>query len=477
MAEQEGLTAKKKEFSEWYVQAVKKAELADYSPVSGFAVIRPYGYALWENIQTVLDKKFKDIGIKNAYFPLLIPENILQKEKEHVKGFSPEVAWVTEAGKSKLNERLAIRPTSETIIYDSYKKWIRSWRELPLKINQWCNVVRWEKSDPRLFLRGREFLWQEGHTAFATKQDAEKETSQIVEIYKNVTEDHLAIPCTIGKKTRKETFAGAEYTIVLEYLMPDGRIIQGPDFHYDGQNFSKAFDITFLDKKGKKQHVYQNTWGFSTRQIGIMVGLHGDDKGLIIPPKIAPIQMIIVPIFDIKTKGTVIKDAEKLKKTLEKKGFRVSLDSREEYTPGWKFNYYELRGIPIRLEMGEREIKSKQIVVMRRDTLKRETVKVKELNRYLEKLLDTIQKNLFTKAEKFLNDHTKKVKSYDEFKKHLEGNRILACWCGDQKCEDKIKEETGAKTSCIPLKKISVFSNCVYCGNKGKHALYFGKSY
>lgn len=335
MSEQEGITVKKSEnFDEWYTQVILKSELADYSSVSGCLVFRPTAYAIWEIIQKTVDEDFKKIGVENVYFPLFIPMKLLVKEKEHIKGFSPEVAWVTKAGKTKLDEPLAIRPTSETIMYESYAKWIRSWRDLPLKLNQWNNVVRWEFQHPTLFLRTREFLWNEGHTVFATKAEADAERDQILDIYKKITEEYLALPGIVGRKSDKEKFAGAMESYSIEHLMPDGKAIQGPDFHYDGQNFSKVFDIRFLDKDGKKQYAWQNTWAITTREIGVMIAVHSDDRGLILPPKVALIQAVIVPIIDEKNKASVLDEARKIEDILKNK-VRVKLDDRDYYTPGW----------------------------------------------------------------------------------------------------------------------------------------------
>src|SRR3989344_1582835 len=368
-ADTKGITVKKEaDFSEWYTQVILKSDWADYSLVSGCIVYKPASYSIWERIKQIVDARFKQVGIKNAYFPIFIPESLLQKEADHIAHFAPEVAWVTHGGDTKLGERLAIRPTSETIMYDSYSKWIRSYNDLPLRLNQWNNVVRWEFKHPTPFLRGREFLWNEGHTCFATKKEAEAEGEQIISIYKDLCENYLALPSLIGKKSEKEKSAGAEYTISLEFLMPTGKGIQGPDFHHDGQNFSKAFDINFTDNQGKKQAVWQNTFAITTRMIGILVGIHGDDKGLVIPPKIAETQVVIVPILFDNSKTKVLKEAQKIKSELEKSCILVQIDSREGYSPGWKFNELELKGVPIRIELGPRDLEQKQAVAVRRDT-------------------------------------------------------------------------------------------------------------
>ena len=471
------MTVGKEDFNEWYIELIRKADLADYSSVSGCMVIKPYAYKIWEKVKKLLDTRFKKIGVKNAYFPLFIPKKLLKKEEQHVEGFSPEVAWVTEGGSSKLDEKLAVRPTSETIMYESYAKWIRSWRDLPLKLNQWVNVVRWEFKHPVLFLRTREFLWQEGHTVHAEKKDAEKETMDILEIYREVVEDYMAMPAIKGRKSEKEKFAGGEYTVSLEHIMPNGKAIQGPDSHHLGQNFSEAFGIKYLDKDGKEKLPWQNSWGFSTRQLGIMFALHGDDKGLVLPPKVAPIQAVIVPIYKEDTRDMVIENCENLLKTLE--GMDVHMDDRDSYSPGFKFNEWELRGVPLRIEMGPRDIEKKQAVLVRRDTGKKKFVKLSNLRGEVEKTLGDIQKNLFKNASKFMEDHTKEVDSYEDFKKELDGKWLIAGWCGEKECEEKIKDETGAKITNIPfdLNKKEPKVNCILCGKMAKKKACFGKSY
>lgn len=477
VSEELGMTTEKKDFNEWYIEVIRKAGMADYSPVSGCMVIRPHAYRIWENVQKLLDERFRKLGVKNAYFPLFIPERLLKKEEEHMEGFTPEVAWVTEGGSSKLDERLAVRPTSETIMYESYAKWIRSWRDLPLKINQWVNVVRWEFKNPILFLRTREFLWQEGHTAYAEKKEAEKEVLDILEIYREVVEDYMAIPSVKGRKSDNEKFVGGDYTISLEHLMPNGKAIQGPDSHHLGQHFSKAFGVKYLDSEEKEQYVWQNSWGFTTRQLGIMFAVHGDDKGLIIPPRVAPIQVIIVPIYRDKEKKDVLENARKLMKGLG--SFSVELDDRDGYTPGFKFNEWELKGVPLRLEIGPRDIEKKQIVLVRRDTGEKKPVKIKDLKKEAEKMLEAIQKNLFERARKFMKERTKEVKTYEQLKKSIEGNWVIAPWCGETTCEERIKEETGAKITNIPfdLNEKKVSGSCILCGKPAKHLVYFGKSY
>jgi prolyl-tRNA synthetase len=476
-----GVTVKKdKDFSEWYTQVVLKSGLADYAPVKGCMIFREDSYAIWERIQEIFNQKIKATGHRNVYFPLFIPESFLKKEAKHFAGFVPEVAWVTEGGDSPLEERLAIRPTSETIMYATYAKWIRSWRDLPLKLNQWCSVVRWETKATKLFLRTREFLWQEGHTAHATNEEADQEAMEILNAYKDVMESYLAVPVLAGKKTEMEKFAGALYTLTLEAMMPDGKALQMGTSHQLGQNFSKVFGITFLDQNEKEQNVWQTSWGFSTRMIGALVMLHGDDKGLVLPPKIAPTQVVIVPIpYKGLEAEQIAAKAGEIHARLRKKGIAVVLDDRREYTPGWKFNEWELKGVPIRIEIGPRDIKQNQVVTVRRDTFEKAAVKDEQIESAVEKLLDKIQNNLLSKARKFLEENTTTVKTYDAFKETLEkkGGFIRASWCSNSKCEEKIKEETGATIRIVPFEKEKPFSDCVYCGEQAKEVVYFARSY
>ncbi len=478
MSEQEGITVKKEEdFPEWYTQVVQRAELADYAPVQGCMVIKPNGYALWENIMKTMDQDFKKLGVKNVYFPQFIPESFLKKEAEHFQGFVPECAWVTMGGNTKLGERLAIRPTSETIIYHMFSKWIRSWRDLPLKINQWCNIVRWE-SATKFFVRTTEFLWQEGHTAHKTMEEADKMMMDILKVYQRFIEDYLAIPLLTGKKTDREKFAGALTTSTLEALMPDGRAIQMGTSHNLNQNFSKVFDVKFLDKSEKEKFVWNTSWGVSTRMIGALIMAHGDDRGLIMPPKIAHTHVVIIPIFYKPTeKKKVLKKCQDAKKRLE--NLKVILDDRAAYTPGWKFNEWELKGIPLRIEIGPKDVKKKQVVVVRRDNGKKITIKESQLNKKIPKILEDIQSSLFNKARKLLRENIRMVKNYEELKKVLNGERgfIRACWCGNEDCEGKIKDETGATIRTIPFKKEKTFSNCVCCNKKAKEVVYFAKAY
>lgn len=466
------LKNKKANFSDWYTEVVQKADLADYSAVSGCLIYKPHAYSIWERIVAETDRRFKEAGIKNVYFPIFIPEKLLTKEAKHFKGFTPEVAWVTHAGNSKLDERLAIRPTSETIMYEAYSRWIRSWRDLPLRLNQWNNVVRWEFKHPTPFLRGREFLWNEGHTAFATEKEALAEKNQILRIYREIVEGYLAIPAIISKKTETETFAGAIFTYAIEHVMPDGMFIQGPDFHYDGQNFAKAFDIKYLDPKGKMQFVWQNTWAITTREIGVLVAVHGDDKGLVLPPKIAPIQIVIVPIYNNANKRKVISEAGKLKKNLEQ-WFRVYLDNRDIYTPGWKFNEWEIKGVPLRIEIGPKDIAAKHVTFVRRDTGEKKT-SGKNLPKEIEKILGDIQKNLLKKAEKLINSKQEQVKNYAELKKALFSGFAKTAWCGSEACESKVKNDLKAKIYILSEGKSG---RCIVCGKKAKHVVYIAKSY
>ncbi len=470
-----GIEAEKDEFSEWYTQAIIRADLADYSSVSGCIIFKPDAYAIWEKIKEETDKRFKKIGLKNVYFPLFIPESLLKKETAHLKGFSPEVAWVTQTGNSELKERLAIRPTSETIMYESYSKWIRSWRDLPLRYNQWNNVVRWEFKHPILFLRTREFLWNEGHTVFATKKEALTEEKQVLGIYDEILKKYLAIAGFISRKTESDKFAGAEFTKAIECLLPNGRVVQGPDFHYDGQIFSKAFNIKFLDKKGKEEYVWQNTFALTTRILGIMFAIHGDNKGIILPPAVAPIQTVIVPIFKEKEKNMVMKKAKELEKKL-KLICRVYLDERD-YTPGFKFNDWELKGVPLRIEIGPRDIKENQMIIARRDTSKKETIKIKDITK-IKNLLDDIQKNLLKASEKLLKDKTVITKNMQETIKVIKDKKlVLSEWCSSSECEDWIKTKTGgAKIIGINEKK-KAKGKCVYCGKKSRHVVWIAKSY
>ncbi|MGD0028539.1 MAG: proline--tRNA ligase [Candidatus Bathyarchaeia archaeon] len=476
-----GVTVKKNEdFSEWYTQVILKSSLADYAPVKGCMIFREDSYAIWEKIQEIFNQKIKATGHRNVYFPLFIPESFLKRESEHFAGFVPEVAWVTQGGDTPLEEKLAIRPTSETIMYATYAKWIRSWRDLPLKLNQWNTVVRWETKATKLFLRTREFLWQEGHTAHATEKEADQEAMEILNAYKDVMESYLAVPVLAGKKTEMEKFAGALYTLALEAMMPDGKALQMGTSHQLGQNFSKVFNIKFLDQNEKEQNVWQTSWGFSTRMIGALVMLHGDDKGLVLPPRVAPTQVVIVPIpYRGIEAEEIAKKAEEVRERLRKTSIAVILDDRKEYTPGWKFNEWEMKGVPIRIEIGPRDIKQQQVIMVRRDTSEKTAVKDKLIETAVSNLLEEIQSSLLNKARKALQDSTATVKTYSEFKETLEskGGFIRASWCSDQKCEEKIKEETGATIRIVPFEKEEPFSKCIYCERQANEVVYFARSY
>jgi len=477
MKEQLGIKVKKEEdFSEWYSQVIQKSGLADYTSVSGCIVFRPYAYAIWEKIKKEIDKRIKKMGVQNAYFPLFIPEKLLKKEAENFKGFSPEVAWVTEAGNSKLDERLAIRPTSEAIMYESYAKWIRSWRDLPLKLNQWNNVVRWEFKYGVPFLRTREFLWNEGHTAFATQKEAEEEVYAILTMYDQVLQEYFALYGLLGRKTKHEKFAGAEYTLTIEIIMPNGKAIQGPDAHYDGQNFAKAFGITFLDKDEKEKHVYQNTWAITTRMIGVLVAVHGDDKGLVLPPKLAPHKAVVIPILIGKDKGAVLKKGRALAQKLKK--FDCIFDDRESYTPGWKFNEWEIKGVPVRIEIGPQDIKQKQVVLVRRDANKKIVIEEKAVVRELTKILEEMQENLYAKSKTLTEDNIIAVDNLNALRKAIDKKKIVEAFlCEDVHCESSLKEINGIKTLNIPFKQPLKKEPCVVCKKESAYLVRIGKSY
>ena len=471
------ITPKSEDFSRWYTEIIRRAELADYAPMKGMMVIRPYGYAIWENIQRLLDNRIKETGHTNAYFPLFIPETLLQKETEHLEGFSPEVAWVTHGGDEELEERLAVRPTSEAIIGSMYSKWIKSWRDLPVLINQWANIVRWEKVT-RPFLRTTEFLWQEGHTAHETSAEAEKETLMILDLYKEFVETELAIPVVSGKKTARERFAGALETYAIEALMSDGKALQMGTSHNLGQHFSKVFNIRFEDRDQKLQYVWQTSWGVSTRLVGSVIMSHGDDSGLKIPPRIAPVQIVIIPISLGNWKQEVLPKAQEIEQELKKEGWRIKLDAREEFTPGWKFSEYELRGIPLRIEIGPRDIKNNQAIVVRRDTMAKESVSLDSLKAKIPQILTDIQDSMLAKARKFQAENTHEVDNYQDFKSVLESKRgfLKTCWCGNQDCEDKIKEETMATIRVVPLEQKEK-GKCVLCQADAGQWVLFARAY
>jgi prolyl-tRNA synthetase len=480
MAKEIGVTVKRSEdFSEWYTQVVLKSGLADYASIKGFMVLKPYGYEIWERIRQVLDEEFKALGHRNAYFPTLIPESFLKREAEHFKGFTPEVFWVTKTGDDELSERLAVRPTSETIIYDSYSRWIQSWRDLPLLINVWNSVLRAEIKSTKPFIRSSEFLWQEGHTAHETREEADKEVMEILNVYRKLIEDYLAIPVLAGYKSDAEKFVGALYTTTLEAMMPDGKALQMGTSHNLGQNFSKPFEIKFLGRDEKEHYAWTTSWGVSWRLIGAVVMVHGDDKGLILPPKIAPLQAVIIPIFySEKDKDRVLAKAKKVKEALEKENVRCMVDDRFQYTPGWKFNDWELKGVPLRVEVGPRDVDGDVVTVARRDLKGKKTVGDMEAPSYVKKTLEEIQNNLFQKASTMLKEKTITVKEYGEFKSILEekGGFLKACWCGSPICEEKIKEETGATIRLIPFDE-KPFSQCLYCEREATKVAYFAKAY
>lgn len=460
------------DFAKWYTDVVVKTELVDYGPVKGTMVIRPYGYAIWENIQREMDKRFKAVGVKNAYFPMLIPESYLKREAEHVEGFAPEVAVVTYAGGAELQEKLVIRPTSETIICEMYAKWLQSYRDLPILINQWANVVRWEKTT-RPFLRTSEFLWQEGHTVHASEEEAMEETIKMLNVYKEFAENVLAIPVITGKKTEKEKFAGAVATYGMEAMMLDGKSLQAGTSHYLGQNFAKAFNMQFLDKDGVRKYGYSTSWGTSTRMIGALIMAHGDERGLVLPPKVAPVQVVIVPVA--AHKGGVTEKAEELLSALSGAGVRAELDAREA-SPGWKFNEWEMKGVPVRIEIGPRDIEKGQACLFRRDTLEKSFAPLESVAETAEKLLEEIQKNMLEKSRR--NRDARIVRAAD-LKELLAGvenkNFVKAGWCGCRECEDRVKDYAAATARVMLEDEES--DTCVVCGKKAKHTVVFARAY
>jgi len=474
-----GITVSKSgNFSEWYTQVVIKAELADYAPVKGLIVLRPDGYSIWESIKESLDKKLKETGHRNGFLPVLIPESLLAKEKEHFEGFNPEVFWVTHSGTSEIGDRLALRPTSETLAYSLFSKWIRSWRDLPLKINFWNSALRAEIKGTKPFLRTSEFLWQEGHTVHATKDEAEKEVADILELYKKTIEEELAVPVVTGKKSEKDKFVGAVYTNTLESLMPDGKALQMGTSHFLGQNFSKPFDVKYLDENNSETFAWQTSWGVSWRLIGGMIMTHGDDKGLVLPPKVAPIQVVIIPIYYSKEdKENVLQKACQIKDSLSNNDIRVHLDDREQLTPGFKFNDWEMKGIPIRIEIGPKDIAKNQIVLARRHNQTKISLDIDGLTEKTLSELKNIQKEMFDAAKKILDERVVRVSEYQQFKKELENGKMIDCsWCGNQTCEDKIKEETGADLRVIPSDNTKA-ETCIYCKNSGTTNVLFARGY
>ncbi len=478
MAKQEKLvksiTSMDEDFAKWYTDVCIKAELIDYASVKGCMIIRPYGYAIWENIQHIMDGMFKELGHENVYMPLFIPESLLQKEKDHVEGFAPEVAWVTHGGEEKLEERMCVRPTSETLFCDHFKNIVHSYRDLPKLYNQWCNVVRWEKTT-RPFLRSREFLWQEGHTLHATADEARKETEQMLNLYARFAEEALAMPVVKGQKTDKERFAGAEATYTIEALMHDGKALQSGTSHYFGDGFSRAFDVQYTDKENKPVHPFQTSWGTTTRLIGAVIMTHGDDNGLVLPPAIAPIQVVIVPVASHKE--GVLEKADEVCENL-KKVCRVKLDNSDQ-TPGWKFAEYEMKGVPLRIEIGPRDIENNQCVVVRRDNREKIFVNLDELESRIPELLKEYHDALYNRALERRTNMTYDAKNLDEIKEIAETKPgfIRAMWCGDRECEDKLKEVAGITSRCIPFEQEHIGDTCVCCGKKADKMLYWGKAY
>ena len=470
----EAITSMEDDFAQWYTDVVKKAELIDYSSVRGCMILRPNGYAIWENIQKQLDARFKETGVENVYMPMFIPESLLQKEKDHVEGFAPEVAWVTHGGGQELQERLCVRPTSETLFCDLYANIVQSYRDLPKLYNQWCSVVRWEKTT-RPFLRTMEFLWQEGHTAHATAEEAEERTKQMLNVYADFCEQVLAIPMIKGRKTDKEKFAGAEATYTIEALMHDGKALQSGTSHNFGDGFAKAFGIQYTDKNNQLQYVHQTSWGMTTRLIGAIIMVHGDNSGLVLPPRVAPTQVMVIPIA--QHKEGVLDKAYELRDRLAA-GFRVKVDDTDK-SPGWKFSEQEMRGIPVRIEIGPKDIEANQAVVVRRDTREKIVVCLDELEAKVGEILDTMQSEMLERARAHRDAHTSVATTYDEFKDAVANKPgfIKAMWCGDEACELKIKEDTTATSRCMPFEQEVLSDKCVCCGKPAKTMVYWGKAY
>jgi prolyl-tRNA synthetase len=478
-----GITVKKNDdFSEWFSQIIEKAGLADYISAKGFIALKPYGYSIWESIRDVLDKKLKETGHSNGFLPCLIPESILNKEEEHFKGFNPEVFWVTQSGENMLNERLALRPTSEALLYSIFPRWISSYRDLPLKINFWNTALRAEIKSTKPFIRNSEFLWQEGHTVHSSKNEAEDQVMMILEIYKNLIENVLSIPTITGFKSNKEKFVGAEYTTTLEGMMPDGKALQLGTSHNLARNFSKPFEIKFLNKENIEDFAWQTSWGTSWRLIGAIIMVHGDDKGLILPPLIAPIQIIIIPIYKNNNEKIVKASANLLKDGLLKSGYRVFVDERNEYTAGWKYNEWEVKGIPIRISIGQRDIENKTIEIVRRDNKQKQVIPSEQLNESIEKIFYSIQNDLLNGAARCLKEKTKRVLNYEELVKVLTNSEgfIQSGWCGEEECELKIKEATGADIRVIPFNQEELnkdIKNCICCGKPSEKIAVFARAY
>lgn len=470
------ITPRSEDFSKWYTDVIQQTELCDYAPVRGCMIIRPYGYAVWERIQAEMDARFKEAGAQNVYFPMLIPESLLLKEAEHVEGFAPEVAWVTQGGTEQLPERLAIRPTSETIFCTMFSKWTQTWRDLPMKYNQWCSVMRWEKTT-RPFLRTSEFLWQEGHTIHATAEEAQEETLQMLEVYRDVAENVLALPVYVGQKSEKEKFAGARATYSMEAMMQDGKALQAGTSHNFGTNFAEAYNIQYQNKEGRLTYAHETSWGTSTRLIGALIMTHGDERGLRLPPRVAPIQAVIVPIA--AHKPGVLEAAGKLAAELKAAGLRVKLDDRDTVSPGYKFNDWEMKGVPVRLEIGPRDLENGAATVFRRDTLEKSTLPLAGLADALKALLDSIQQTLFDQAKAFRDARTTVVSNMDELGRAVENGFAKAMWCGDRACEDAIKERFNASSRNMPFDQAgeACGDTCVCCGRKARTVMYFAKAY
>jgi prolyl-tRNA synthetase len=476
-----GITVKKNvDFSEWYSQVVLKTALADYAPVKGFIVLRPYGYAIWESIRDILDKRFKETGHQNGFLPVLIPESLLAKEEEHFAGFTPEVFWVTKAGDKELDERLALRPTSETLAYSIFAKWVTSYRNLPLKINFWNSALRAEIKSTKPLIRTSEFLWQEGHTVHTTEEEAEQEVMSILDIYKDLIENYLAVPVIAGYKTDSEKFVGAKYTTTLEALMPvEGKALQMGTSHHLSQNFSKPFGIKYLGKDTKEHFAWQTSWGISWRLIGGLIMVHGDDRGLILPPQVAPIQVVIVPIHKDKDSRIVKENARKIEFELKRAGVRVYMDDRDEYTSGWKFNEWEMKGVPLRINIGPKDIEREQVEFVRRDTKEKRLAEQEKLVSITTLLLGQVQESLLAKATEFLSKNTFTPADFESFKSiiKMKGGFLLAGWCGQERCESKIKEETGADIRVIPFNQNAKPATCIYCGQESKKAAIYARAY
>ena len=469
----EAITSMEEDFAQWYTDVVKKAELTDYTSVKGCMVIRPAGFAIWERLRNELDRRFKETGVENVYLPMFIPESLLQKEKDHVEGFAPEVAWVTEGGQQPLQDRLCVRPTSETLFCDYYKNTVHSYRDLPQVCNQWCSVVRWEK-ETRPFLRSREFLWQEGHTAHATAEEAEERTVQMLNVYADFLEEFCAVPVIKGKKTDKEKFAGAEATYTVEALMHDGKALQSGTSHNFGDGFAKAFGIQYTDNENKLQYVHQTSWGVTTRLIGAIIMVHGDDSGLVLPPKVAPVQVCIVPIQ--QKKDGVLEKAAEIREALS--NFRVKVDDTDK-SPGWKFSEQEMRGIPLRIEVGPKDIEAGKCVVVRRDNKEKIDVAFTELEEKIGEILEKMQSDMLEAARARRDSQTFTATDYEEFKKIFTEKTgfVKAMWCGEQDCEDKIKEELSVTSRCMPFEQENISDKCVCCGKPAKKMVYWGKAY